>query len=158
MDGNGSKLPTTPPLPLLRHFPQRGQQEGARRTASNREGKVMHYDNKNVKLARELRKNMTPWERKLWYCFLRRYPVRFYRQKEIGRFIADFYCPKASLVIELDGSGHYEPEAQRADAARSAELEQHGLMVLRFSNLDVDKSFEGVCTMIDLTVKERSHG
>ena len=138
--------------------PQRGAARGAQRTASNREGKVMHYDNKNVKLARELRKNMTPWERKLWYCFLRRYPVRFYRQKEIGRFIADFYCPKASLVIELDGSGHYEPEAQRADAVRSAELEQHGLMVLRFSNLDVDKSFEGVCTMIDLTVKERSHG
>ncbi len=118
----------------------------------------MHYDNKNVKLARELRKNMTPWERKLWYCFLKRYPVRFFRQKEIEHYIVDFYCPKALLVLELDGSGHYEPEAQRADTARTAELERRGLMVLRFSNLDVDRNFEGVCTMIDLTVKERFHG
>ena len=117
----------------------------------------MHYDSKNVQYARELRKEMTPWERKLWYCFLRKYPVRFYRQKPIDHYIADFYCPKASLAVELDGSGHYEPETQRKDASRTDALEQNGLMVLRFSNLDVDKNFEGVCMIIDLRVKERYH-
>ena len=67
--------------------------------------------NKNiVSLARELRKNMTKEEKHLWYDFLRTYPIKFMRQKIIGRYIADFYCAKANLVIELDGSRHYETE------------------------------------------------
>ena len=116
----------------------------------------MHYDHKNVALARALRKNMTPWERKLWYCFLHNYPVRFSRQKPIGHFIVDFYCAKAALVIELDGSGHYTPESAQKDAERTKALEQYGLAVIRFSNLDVDKNFEGVCTAIDMAVKKRN--
>ena len=64
--------------------------------------------NKNLVLnARELMKNMTKEEKHLWYDFLRTYPVRFLKQKVLGRYIADFYCAKAKLVIELDGSGHF---------------------------------------------------
>ena len=69
---------------------------------------MKEYNRENIPLAKALRKNMTPWERKLWYQFLRSYPVRFQRQKAIGNYIADFYCAKAGLVIELDGSQHYE--------------------------------------------------
>ena len=115
----------------------------------------MYYDSQNVSNAKALRKNMTPWERKLWYCYLRNYPVRFYRQKTIGHYIADFYCAKADLVIELDGGGHYYPEAMKRDETRTAELEAEGLAVLRFCNLDVDKNFEGVCAAIDAEVKKR---
>ena len=85
------------------------------------------YDKKNIPLAKELRKNMTPWERKLWYEFLRYYPVRFQRQKAIGAYIADFYCAKARLVVELDGSQHYEPEQAEKDIQRTVELEKMGL-------------------------------
>mgnify|MGYP005755516495 CR=1 FL=1 len=66
------------------------------------------YRKENIPRAKELRKNMTPWERKLWYEFLRNYPLRFQRQKAVGDYIADFYCAKAGLVVELDGGGHYE--------------------------------------------------
>ena len=119
---------------------------------------MIHYDHKNVAHAKQLRKDMTPWERKLWYCFLRSYPVRFQRQKCIDHYIADFYCFQAKLVIELDGGGHYEPEAQREDAARTRDLEKYGLKVLRVCNLDIDRNFEGVCTFIDLEVKKRLNG
>ena len=105
----------------------------------------MHYDNKNVKLARELRKNMTPWERKLWYCFLKRYPVRFFRQKEIEHYIVDFYCAAAKLVIELDGSQHYDPAGQAKDRDRDRYLRSRGLEVARYSNLDIAQNFSGVC-------------
>ena len=98
---------------------------------------------------------MTPWERKLWYCFLNSYPERFYRQKPIGQYIVDFYCPKAGLVIELDGGGHYDISVEEKDAIRSAEIEKMGLKVIRFCNLDVDKNFRGVCEEIDKQVNER---
>ncbi|MBE6919219.1 MAG: endonuclease domain-containing protein [Ruminococcaceae bacterium] len=111
------------------------------------------YNRANIPLAKELRKNMTPWERKLWYTFLRSYPVRFQRQKAIGNYIVDFYCAKARLVIELDGGGHYEPQQLTRDAARSRTLERMELTVLRFSNLDIDQNFNGVCQSIDLAVK-----
>ena len=61
-----------------------------------------------VPLAKQLRKEMTKEERHLWYDFLRAYPVRFSRQKVLGKYIADFYSAEAKLVIELDGSQHYE--------------------------------------------------
>ena len=73
---------------------------------------MIYYEGNNIKHARNLRKNMTPWERKLWYCFLKAYPIRFQRQKPISHYIADFYCAKAKLIIELDGGGHYEKEAE----------------------------------------------
>ena len=116
----------------------------------------MHYDHKNIEYARKLRKEMTPWERKLWYCFLKTYPVRFQRQKTIGSYIADFYCAKANLVIELDGGGHYNPEAEEKDKIRTENLERYGLKVIRFCNLDIDKNFYSVCTVIDETVKRRT--
>ena len=113
----------------------------------------MYYDHRNVQLAKNLRKNMTPWERKLWYCFLKTYSVRFQRQKPIDRYIVDFYCAKAKLIIELDGSGHYEKKSIENDRKRTEKLESLGYKVIRFTNLDVDKNFYGVCTVIDETVK-----
>ena len=116
---------------------------------------MIHYNNSNVNYAKQLRKDMTPWERKLWYLFLKDYPVRFQRQKCIDNYIADFYCFRAKLVIELDGGGHYDPESERKDENRTKKLEEHGLKVIRFCNLDVDKNFYGVCTVIDNEVKAR---
>ena len=116
---------------------------------------MMHYNNANRNRAKQLRKEMTPWERKLWYCFLKEYPIRFQRQKCIDSFIVDFYCFRAKLVIELDGGGHYDPESQKKDADRTKILEQNGLKVIRFCNLDIDRNFYGVCTVIDREVKAR---
>ena len=116
----------------------------------------MHYDHKNIEYARKLRKDMTPWERKLWYCFLKTYPIRFQRQKEIDQYIVDFYCAKAKLAIELDGSGHYDPETKNKDDIRTINIEKNGIKVLRFCNLDVDKNVYGVCTTIDNEVKQRT--
>ena len=116
----------------------------------------MKYNHQNVKLARNLRKEMTPWERKLWYCFLSKYPVRFQRQKTIGKYIVDFYCAKANLVVELDGGGHYNDQSQKYDYQRTVYLEQQGLKVIRFCNLDVDKKFYSVCTVIDNQIKYRT--
>ena len=114
------------------------------------------YNKENIPLAKTLRKNMTPWERKLWYDFLRDYPVRFQRQKAIGNYIADFYCAKARPVIELDGGGHYTAELARKDEMRAKDLESMNLTVVRICNLDIDRNFSGVCEYIDLTVKRLS--
>ena len=91
----------------------------------------MPYQSKNIPLARKLRKEMTPWERKLWYCFLTKYPIRFQRQKAIGNYIIDFYCASAKLAIELDGSGHYTPESMKKDDERTTMLQSHGIEVIR---------------------------
>ena len=115
---------------------------------------MKEYNHENVSLARELRKNMTPWERKLWYLYLSKYPVRFQRQKLLGRYIADFYCAKANLVIELDGGGHYEDRQKREDLQRTEKLENTGLRVMRVCNLDIDRNFRGVCEAIDLAVQQ----
>ena len=114
------------------------------------------YNKANIPLAKELRKNMTPWERKLWYDYLRYYPIRFQRQKAIGNYIVDFYCAKVGLVIELDGGGHYTTEQAEKDALRTNELERMDLTVLRICNLDIDRNFSSVCEHIDLTVKNLS--
>ena len=114
---------------------------------------MKRYNKANVQIARTLRKNMTPWERKLWYEYLREYPIRFQRQKVIGEYIADFYCAKARLVIELDGSGHYEELQQLKDAKRTERIESMSVSVVRVSNLEVEKNFEGVCEFIDEVVK-----
>ena len=114
------------------------------------------YNKENISLAKALRKNMTRWERKLWYDFLRDYPVRFQRQKAIGNYIADFYCARARLVIELDGGGHYTAEQAEKDEMRTKDLESMNLTVVRICNLDIDRNFSGVCEYIDLTVKRLS--
>ena len=110
---------------------------------------------KLVPAARALRKRMTPQEKKLWYRFLSKYPVRFYRQKVLGRYIADFYCAEASLVVELDGSQHYRIAEAERDAERTRFLEGYGLKVLRIPNFEIDTDFEGACRYIDGIVKER---
>ena len=95
--------------------------------------------------ARNLRKGMTKEERKLWYTFLCKLPVRFRRQQIIGNYIVDFYCHSKALVIELDGSQHFEDKGKQADLERDAYLRGLGLRVLRYSNLDVNRNFRGVC-------------
>ena len=114
---------------------------------------MKEYNKSNIPLAKTLRKNMTPWENKLWYQFLRGYPVKFYRQRAVGEYIVDFYCAKARLVIELDGGGHYTDEQEKADALRTEQLEKTGLKVIRICNIDIDKNFSGVCEYIDCLVK-----
>ena len=95
--------------------------------------------------ARNLRKGMTKEERKLWYTFLCKLPVRFRRQQIIGNYIVDFYCHSRGLVIELDGSQHFEDKGKQADLDRDSYLRGLGLRVLRYSNLDVNRNFRGVC-------------
>ena len=113
--------------------------------------------NKKLKpFSRHLRKNLTKEESLLWYQFLSRYPLRFRRQYVIGDYIVDFYCHAAKLVVELDGSQHYEAAGQKKDAERTAYLEAQGLCVLRFSNLDVTGSFYEVCEEIHRIVQQRS--
>lgn len=112
------------------------------------------YNKSNIPLAKELRKNMTPWERKLWYEYLRYYPVRFQRQKAIGNYIVDFFCAKANIVVELDGSGHYAPEQMQADRIRTQVLESMGLKVIRLCNRDIDLNFSGVCSFLDMEVRK----
>ena len=113
---------------------------------------MKRYNKSNIPLAKTLRKNMTPWERKLWFDFLRNYPVRFQRQKAIDNYIADFYCAKARLVIELDGGGHYSEEQAEKDAIRTSQLEALNLTVLRICNTDIDRNFTGVCEYIEQAV------
>ncbi len=98
---------------------------------------------------------MTSHERKLWYLFLRKYPVKIYKQRIIGRFIVDFYCASVRLIIELDESQHYETQGLTYDAERSQFLTALGLEVLRFSNRDIDRDFRGVCTQIDFNIQKR---
>ena len=117
---------------------------------------IMQYKH-NSKLtgnARELRKNMTKEERHLWYDFLKTYPVRFSRQKVLRKYIVDFYSAAAKLVIELDGSQHYEEGNQEKDAQRTEFLEQYGLRVIRIPNNEVMCNFLGVCEYIDAAVKQ----
>ena len=106
--------------------------------------------------ARTLRKEMTKEERYLWYDFLRVYPKKIYKQKIIGPFIVDFYCHDARLIIELDGSQHYQGDGPERDSRRTQELEKLGLRVIRFSNLEVTENFDGVCAAIDLAIRGES--
>ena len=112
------------------------------------------YNRQLVPLAKQLRKEMTKEERHLWYDFLRTYPVRFSRQKVLGKYIADFYSAEAQLVIELDGSQHYKDRSMEKDFQRTAFLEAYGLTVIRIPNNEVSRNFRGVCEYIDAAVKQ----
>ena len=105
--------------------------------------------------ARTLRKDMTPWERKLWYLFLRSYPVKIYKQQVIGPYIADFCCPRAKLIIELDGSQHFMPPGQASDAERDSALKAHGYAIFRIPNIDIDRRFQTICEAIDREIQSR---
>jgi very-short-patch-repair endonuclease len=98
--------------------------------------------------ARRLRRDATPTENQLWYQFLRTLPQKFTRQKPLGSYVADFYCSEHRLVIEIDGDTHFTDVAERRDASRTQALERLGLTVLRFTNIEVRESFEGVCARI----------
>lgn len=113
------------------------------------------YDHNLVKLSKALRKSATRQEKRLWYDFLCKYPVRFQRQKPIDAYIVDFYCHAAQLIVELDGAQHYTQEGLEHDGQRDQMLESYGIKILRFLNRDVDRNFEGVCLMIDREVKRR---
>lgn len=94
--------------------------------------------------SQNLRKAMTKEERKLWYQFLKNFPKQFYRQRVFDRYIVDFYCPSLMIVIELDGSQHYEDEGIEADKIRDGYFEKLGITVLRFTNLQINREFESV--------------
>ena len=104
--------------------------------------------------ARELRKNMTPEGKHLWYDFLRDYPMKIYRQKVIDDYIVDFYCREANIVIEVDGSQHYTEEGQKYDENRTSVLENRGLRVLRFTNYEIRRDFSSVCQAIESFLKQ----
>ena len=103
------------------------------------------YNSRLTANARMLRRNMTKEERHLWYDFLKTLPTMVHRQKIIGHYIADFYIADAKLVIELDGSQHYDIEGKQYDEARDAYMRSIGLIVLRYSNADVNHRFQSVC-------------
>ena len=105
-------------------------------------------NNELLRYARSLRKEMTPQELRLWYRFLRTYPLKIYKQRIIGEYIVDFYCHAAKLVIEIDGSQHYDPQGIAYDKARTAYLESLGLHIIRFSNADINVRFSAVCEQI----------
>ena len=115
-------------------------------------------NNKMLPIAKKLRKDMTPQERKLWYLFLQRYPVKIYTQRIIEPFIVDFYCYAAKLVIEIDGSQHYTEQGLAYDKERTAILQQYGLTVIRFSNHEINTQFSEVCNVIDREIQCRING
>ena len=107
-----------------------------------------------VPLAQELRKSMTKEEKHLWYDFLRTYPVRFIRQKVIDSYIVDFYCAKAKVVVELDGSQHGETINVERDNLRDEALSKYDIRVIRIPNYEIWQNFNGVCRHIDNTVQQ----
>ena len=113
------------------------------------------YNKAILENAKELRKNMTPQEGKLWHIYLKNYSVKFYRQRIIDNYIVDFYCSKAKLAIEIDGCQHYSKNGVGQDKYRTEILKKYGIKVLRFSNADVDTNIYGVCEAIDTEVKKR---
>ena len=123
-------------------------------TIDVQKGNYMAEDIVILRRSQHLRRNMTKEERHLWYDFLKGYPVQFKRQVPFGNYIVDFYCFRAKLVVELDGSQHCEPEEIAYDQMRTEYLESKGLCVLRVSNLDVMRNFRAVCEMIDHAVQK----
>lgn len=134
----------------------------------SRNGDIVNYMNSNIHkhqytgfnrniigYTHKLRKNMTKQERRLWYDFLQKYPIKIYRQRSVDRYIVDFYCSQAQLVIEVDGGQHYTKEGLAYDKKRTAILEKYNLKVIRFSNREVDDQFEVVCWKIDQVIKSQ---
>ena len=113
------------------------------------------FNKKNIQIARVLRKNMTRAEKKLWYEFLRKLPVRVQRQVPIGEYIVDFYCYAAQIVIELDGEQHGRLQNLESDYVRDAYLTNEGLKVIRIPNSHVFENFSGVCEMLGAGLNER---
>ncbi|MBE6624908.1 MAG: endonuclease domain-containing protein [Ruminococcaceae bacterium] len=113
----------------------------------------LKYNKRNIILAKNLRKNATPQEKRLWYDFLSKYEIKFQRQKAIDDFIVDFYCHRARLIIEIDGSQHYSEKGVISDSLRTEILGGYSLKVIRFTNHQIDTCFQAVCAYIDQVVK-----
>ena len=94
--------------------------------------------------AKNGRRNQTPEERRVWYDYLNKVTPRFHRQRVIGNYIADFYCPKLRVIIEIDGYQHYYEENREYDKKRTVYLESIGFVILRFDNTQIHKDFESV--------------
>jgi very-short-patch-repair endonuclease len=120
------------------------------------DGHSMPYNPALVANARNLRKDMTKAEKKLWYDFLKAHEMKFYRQRPIDHFIADFYCSERSLIIELDGSQHYTIGGLKRDAVRTDILALYGLEIIRFTNNDVSERFDAVCRAINEKLRSLS--
>ena len=117
------------------------------------------FYNKDINnIAKTLRKQMTRQERHLWYDFLRNYSVKVYRQRTIDYYVADFYCPAAKLVVELDGGEHYTEKKMLDDEYRTLIINKYGIHVVRIANNEIDNNFYGVCTYLDSVIKERIKG
>ena len=116
---------------------------------------ITPYERDLIPGANQLRRGMTKQEKMLWYGYLNRYPIKIYRQKVIDRFIADFYCSQAKLVVEIDGGQHRSDEGRARDEERTEILNAHGIEVLRFSNIQVERDFRFVCKEIDSVIKKR---
>ena len=112
-------------------------------------------DEKMKAQAKALRKHMTPQENLLWNTCLKHASVQVYRQYVIENYIVDFFCRKARLVIEVDGAGHYSLDGMQYDKARTARLAKYGILVLRFSNLEVEHNLKNVCQYIMNVIEER---
>ena len=109
----------------------------------------LSYNPKLVERAKNLRKNMTVAEQKLWKNYLKTFKYRVLKQRPIDHFIVDFYCPSLKLVIEIDGDSHFTDDAIIYDQARTQKLESYGLRIIRFTNKEVLHNFEGVCAVIE---------
>lgn len=113
-----------------------------------------YYDKKLKSRADELRKNMTQQEWNLWYFYLRNHRLKWYRQRIIDRFIVDFYCHAAKLVIEIDGKQHYTDQGIVYDTERTQVLQGYGLKVLRYTNQQVVDNFQDVCWDIERNLQQ----
>lgn len=111
---------------------------------------MLPFNRKLKPLARNLRKNMTDAEQLIWTKVRRKQisDCQFYRQKNIGNYIVDFYCPKKKLIVEIDGGQHYEDYGIKKDRERDQYLQTLGFTVLRFSDIDVLKNIDGVVDKI----------
>ena len=109
-------------------------------------------------LSQTLRRRMTPEEKHLWYDFLQYLPLTIHRQKVIGHYIADFYIPEAKIVIELDGSQHFEPKHAEKDRERDVYMESFGILVLRYTNYCVNRDFSALCEDIHNHIEDRVPG
>ena len=113
------------------------------------------YNKSNIPLTHTLRREMTKWEKHLWYDYLNDYSVRFQRQKPIGEYIVDFYCAKTNLAIELDGGYHNAEKQYFEDMQRATALRELGVEIIRFKNSELDTEFEKVCKQINYIVQKR---
>ena len=116
--------------------------------------RIKKHNPKLTYKSRELRKNMTPQEKHLWYDYLRTYPINFLKQKVIDDYIVDFYCSKAKLAIEIDGDYH-NYQKQEKERIRTQQISKHNILLIRIPNSYIDSNFSECCEFIDKTVKRR---